>query len=401
MGKTLSNGLPTLKEARKQEEKSEKDKRSRLRKIYAVSAAVVLALGAGVVATSNAVTAAEAAKTHISDFVPDTADTVVLAPSSKEWWDKVNKMTTLDLGVNDLDPYAAGLQIKTIGYSRTADTTARTLGMTGAIRSIYLESSTDDEASAVEKWFGETSGFASRSVVRKDNVVRITNSWVTDFAIPEKSVSSRSDYSMNKVDDKGLMWINFDNQINSLTNSKTENKPLVEDYFRKSFAVKQGTSWSGSSSDGATWYGKYTTGGIDMKQFDPESADKALQATKRELVAGSSSEVKVYDNGLYTLIMHSGFRNTEKSQNFGPVTVGDGAKVKNEKVAAVIEPSQWNTAAMGTGAGTEGISKITYSFSDSEMSVVLSYGSSATEPKLPDFKSLDSPGVTILPIPSK
>lgn len=240
-----------------------------------------------------------------------------------------------------------------------------------------------------------------RAVFRNANVVKVTSNWVTEYEAPEKAVSSRSDYSLGKVEDKAQMWINFDNQIDAISGKDNPQRGLVENYFRKSFALKQGTAWAGTSHDGVTWYGAYKSGGIDIKAFDPEVNDRELQGTKKELAPGTSSTFKVYDNKLYSLIMHSGFKNAETGKTYGPVQVGGGAPVKNEKIAASIEPSQWNTAALGLGASNEGTSKMTYSFSESEMSLVITYGAAGITPELPDFKSIDSPDVTILPIPGQ
>lgn len=400
MGKSTT-GRPTLGGIRKQEEKDQIAERSRLRKLYSIIAGVVVVIGITAFLVINSMVAAEAAKSHIPSEIPDTADTVVLTPSSKDWWGKVTSLATLDLELHDLDPYAADLKIKSLGYSRSADTQDRAVLLTGASRVVYIESETEDEAKAVEEWLKTTEGYPMRAVFRNGNVVKVTNNWVTEYESPEKAVSSRSDYSLGKVEDKAQMWINFDNQIDSISGVNNPQRNLVENYFRKSFALKTGTAWAGTSQDGVTWYGTYKSGGIDMKAFDPDVNDKELQGTKKELVPGSSDTFKVYDNKLYSLIMHSGFKNAETEKSYGAVQVGGGATVKNEKLAATIEPSQWNTAAMGLGASNEGTSKMTYSFSDTEMSLVIAYGAAGIAPEMPGFQTIDSPEVTILPIPAQ
>jgi hypothetical protein len=218
--------------------------------------------------------------------------------------------------------------------------------------------------------------------------VYVTYNWVTEFDAPQKNVESRSDFDLEESKSNGAMWISFDNQIDTLSGKDNPEKPLVTKYFEKTFALKPGTSWSGTSSNGVTWEGEYVTGGLDMGLFNPEDARSALAGTQEELAGGVQADgqsVKVLDNRLYGLILHSGARKTGDSTNFGASEVisGDFA-VKDEKLGAAIEPSQWNTAVLGLSGQNEGVTKIDMSLSDSGMNLVYRYGSDITVEDIPE-----------------
>ena len=394
-----TGGLPTLKEAKKEEDRLlAQDKKRRYKKAGIIAAAVAVAACLGFVAY-NFISTAGADESKILALVPDNADTVVITPSSADWWSDVTNMAPLTYSVNELDPYAAGLQIKHLGYSRADDRAERDVQTSDPLRSIYLESPTEDDSAKVEAWLKEAKGKESRAVFRDGTVVQITQNWVKELEVPEKNVKSRSDYSMNVSDSKGNMWINYDNQVDSLAGAENPEKPLVSSYFQKSFALKNGTVWTGDSSDGITWTGKYTSGGIDMNLYDPQTSRSELAGTQKEIVSGTTDgqTMKIVENRLYSLIINSGVKKTGDETNYGAVEVKSIDKpVHDEKLGAVIEPSQWNRAVLGTGALTEGISKMTFSMSKSEMTVVFTYGGYGMTPDMPDFQS-STEGATLVP----
>ena len=395
-------GLPTLREVQKEEAKASAQTRSRRIKIASLAAIAAVILGVIVVVVYNLINAAAAPDSRISSLVPDNADTVVVAPSSKEWWTKVTKMAPLEFGLSALDPYSKGLDINSLGYSRFDDTKEREVGFTGPVRGVYIESSTQEGAQKIENWLREEKGATVRATFRNDTVVYVTYNWVTEFEAPEKNVESRSDFSLDDPKSHGAMWVNFDNQIDSLSGKDNPQKPLVSTYFQKTFALKPGTVWSGTSSDGVTWEGEYVRGGIDMNLFDPENARSALADTQQSLGGGNTDNgqsVKVLDNGLYSLILHSGARKTGEEINFGAAEVvsGDFA-VKDEKLGAAIEPGQWNTAALGLSGQSEGVTKIDMSLSDSEMNMVFRYGTDIAVDEIPEAPTTIPSDATFVPI---
>ena len=395
-------GLPTLREVQKEEAKASAQTRSRRIKIVSLAAIAAVVLGVVAVIVYNLINSAAASDSRISSLVPDNADTVVVTPSSKEWWIKVTKMAPLEFGINALDPYAKGMDITSLGYARFDDTKEREIGFTGPVRGVYIESSSQEGAQKIENWLLEEKGASVRGTFRSDKVVYVTYNWVSEFAAPEKNVESRSDFSLDDPKSQGAMWINFDNQIDSLSGKDNPQKPLVSTYFQKTFALKQGTVWSGTSSNGVTWEGEYVRGGIDMNLFDPENARSALADTQKSLGGGETNDgqsVKILDNGLYSLILHSGARKTGEEVNFGAAEVvsGDFA-VKDEKLGAAIEPGQWNTAALGLSGQNEGVTKIDMSLSDSEMNMVFRYGSDVAVDDIPEAPATIPPDATFIPI---
>lgn len=388
-----TNGLPTLKEAEKEAAKASAAQKSRRYKkagIIAVVVAVVIVLG---FMAYNYISSAQANDSRIPSLVPANADTVVLTPSSSDWWSDVTNMAPLTFGVNELDPYAAGLQIKTLGYARADDVVERDVRTTDPVRSIYVESPTEEDAAKVEAWLKESAKSEARAVYRNGTVVQITHNWIKEFEVPTSNVESRGDYSLGEADTEGVMWVNYANQVDSLAGADNPQKALVASYLKKSFALKDGTVWSGKSNDGITWNGKYTSGGVDMNLYDPEAARQELVATQEEIVSKEETNGKgsIVDNGLFSFIINSGVKKTGENTNYGAVEVtGVENPVNDEKLAAIIEPSQWNRAALGTGALTEGVRKMSLSMSNSEMTMVLIYGGYAMTPDMPEFQSPSS-----------
>lgn len=394
----IMNGLPTRRETEKEEKKRSAAELSRRRKLgFVIGSVIVVLLTIAFVVYKMISSAIAAEASHIPTVVPAQADTVVVAPSSKEWWSNVTNMAPLTFGIHDLDPYSAGLNIDHLGYSRSVDTVKRDVTRTGPVRSVYIESPTEDDAIKVEKWLSSSKGGEGRGVYRSGNIVEVTYNWINSFEAPAQTVASRSDFSMSQDKTKGAMWVNFDNQVDALAGMDSPNKGLVQEYFQKTFALKSGTAWSGTSTDGVAWAGEYSAGGIDMALFDPDTIRAKLMGTQKE-IGTSTGTVKALSNNLYSLVMHSGVKKTGDSKNNGAVEVPviDPA-VKNEKLRAAIQPSQWNAAVLGLSAQDEGVNTIAFSMSDSEMKVVFRYGATAKVSDMPAFDTA-VPNQTVVPI---
>lgn len=390
------NGLPTQREVRKEEEKLAKTERSRRRKTAAVVISILSVLGIlGFVAYRMIAAAIDAEASKVPHVIPSSADTVVVAPNTKEWWSNITNMAPLTFNVQKLDPSSADLNIERIAYARFPDAGERDVANTGPVRSIYMESPSEEDAVKVESWINGSDGGEQRAVHRSGTIVQITYNWINSFETPSESLSSRDDFSMSEDAKNGQMWMDFDNQIDSLSGINNSDKPVVKEYFQKNFALKDRTVWSGESNDGVSWSGKYVRGGMDINLFDPEASRKSLMATQKE-IGGNENGFKAYENNLYSLIINSGFKKSGENTNHGAVEVPVvEPAVKDEKLTAVVEPSQWNTAVMGLSAQNEGVNRIAFSMSGSAMNLVLRYGANAKVSEMPAFQT---PGENTTPV---
>lgn len=398
-----SRGLPTIRERQKEEAKSASEEKTRRRKKFAGIAAVVVGLSIlGVFVYGLISSSVAAGASRLPSVISADSDTVVIAPSSKQWWDRITNMAPLTFKINNLDPSKADLNITKLAYARNVDSKDREVPKTGPVRSVFIESPTADDAAKVQDWINASDGKESRSVLRNDNIVQVTYNWVHEFEVPEKNVSSRSDYSLDVSGSSAGMWINFTNQVDVLAGKDNPQRQIIDDYIKKSFALKPGTVWSGTSEDGVTWKGKYTSGGFDLSLFDPQAVQTELAGTQK-LIAGKDNEgVNVKENNLYSFLINSGFKKTGTSENYGATPVPENSSpVNDEKLSAVILPSQWNNAAMGLGAKDEGVNTMIFSMADKEMNIVLRYGNNAIQIDMPSFTTKDAPNVTHVDIVPK
>jgi hypothetical protein len=397
-----SNGLPTIREQHKIFEKMESQSKSRNRKRLLIIGSSLIVLAVVIFVVVKMIAAAIAAdSSQIPGAIPSSADTVVVAPSSSDWWSDVTNMAPLTFNIHDLDPYSAGLNIEYLGYSRSVDNSSREVSRTGPIRSVYIESPTDEDAAKIESWLEESKGNEGRGVHREGSIVQVTYNWITQFEKPNEAVTSRSDFSLDRDKKKAFMWVNFNNQVDSLAGADNPHKELVSEYFAKSFAFKDQTTWSGGSFDGVSWEGKFVAGGMDIDQFEPEAVRNKLVGTRKEIASVDGGSSRIYENSLYSLIVNSGFQQNKDSVRNGGVEVPEVAPaVKDEALRAVIQPSQWNVAVNGFSAQDEGVNRIAFSIAKNKMNMVFRYGANAMVSEMPEFATI-TPDVTIVPIPGR
>lgn len=336
--------------------------------------AVVLAAGAlGLGATMKGQSSAEANASAIPALVPADADTLVIAPFTENWWDKVAPMDEPNKRMPELEPAAAGLPIERIGYSRSVDTEDHGLPFSLPLRLFYLESATAEDAAKVADWIEHEPSADNRQVHVQDTVVIVGSSTLGGYEKPAESVLSVESYDPEQPDGEGTMWMNTGREAVSLTGDGNNEKATAYAGLLKSgFGFETGTKWMGSSSDGGSWAGEFTTGGVDPEAINFEEAVKALSATEEVLaeVEGPTGTVEVIRPGVSGILDGASF--VSGTKHMGELADAKGVSSVDEPLITVInDVTGWNAAVGGIQQANEDIATRHVSANADEM--VISY----------------------------
>ena len=193
------------------------------KRIVLIVAALVAIVAAAVVVGSKWVgePPEQPRDTAIVQLVPSDADTFIAAPFTGEWRSKVAAFDDTGKGLMSIDPSTAPASIATIGYSRSADTAERELPMAGPLRVFYLEMSTEEDASKVAAWLGESSSRSGFVIHQHGTVLALTAMWVAEFSAPKSPLSKVSGFAPALTNHRGAMWMNPEKEAASLTTATT------------------------------------------------------------------------------------------------------------------------------------------------------------------------------------
>lgn len=346
----------------------------RNRRLAAAGAlAVVIAAGALALGTNLKGSADTEAASAIPALVPAEADTLVIAPFSDSWWDKVAPMDEPNKKLPELEPAAAGLPIERIGYSRSVDTDDHGLPFSLPLRIFYLESSTAEDAAKVAEWIKREPAAENRTVHVDDTVVIVGSSTLGEFKKPAQSVLTLEAYSPEQPAGEGTMWMNTGREAVSLTGDGNNDKAKAYAGLLKSgFGFETGTKWMGTSADGASWAGEFTAGGVNPEAIDFKEAAKALSATEEVLaeVDGPTGMVEVIRPGVSAVLDGASF--TAGTDHMGELVSAKGvASVEDPLITVVNDVTGWNAAVGGVQQANEDIATRHVSANADEM--VISY----------------------------
>lgn len=313
----------------------------------------------------------------LSPTVPALAaadsDTVVLAPYSADWWKKIASMAPAQTGLLTADPSKAGAPILRLGYSRGPDHAKHDIPMTGPLRLVYLETASSEDANKVAAWLQRAPGFDSRRVHVQDRTVVVGQSWDADYAVPEKAMTTISDYIPGDGTKQGSMWMNLDQEKVSLTGgADTKTGALYATIMSKGAGFKPGTTWTGLSDNGDSWTGDFRSGGVSKELINTSGAQEAVTSTEKVLYESTSGNAttKIIDPGAGNLMTSTSI--VAGGNRFGGgTTSADFPKVENQIVSIVSDVTKWNAAASGNYSGEEAINQ--RAISASEKSMIVSY----------------------------
>lgn len=307
------------------------------------------------------------------------SDTVVLAPSTGEWWKKITAMAPASMGLQDLDPAKAGAPVLRLGYSRGPDHATHEIPNTGPLRLLYLEEANAEDANTVANWLRYQPRFDNRRVHVQDRTVIVGQSWDDAYAVPEKGMQSLAAYKPGDGTAQGSMWMNVDQEIVALTGgADTKSGKVYSAVLAKGIGFKAGTTWTGFSDNGDVWSGDFTSGGVDKAQINFDNARAAVDADRKVLAEGKDGSVttRLVDAGTGTMLYGAAI--TADGKTMGGASTKNFPMVDNQVVSVINNVTTWTAAATGTYSGPESINQRTISANEKSMVVGFTYGSGET-----------------------
>ncbi|MCU6480144.1 hypothetical protein [Arthrobacter sp. A2-55] len=343
---------------------------TRRKLVVVLVALAILALTASVIAVLNFQRADETPQASaIPSLAPADSDTFVVAPYSQKWWATVAAFDDPNKQLLGLDPAASGLNITHIGYSRSTDHAKRDLQFTGALRLFYLESPTAVEAGKVADWLKTSALSEGRRVYIRGTIVVVGGSWLDSYTPPAKTMSSVGQYTARPAGTEATMWMNPSEEASSLTGRPSAR---FNAFLSDTTGFTTATTWIGTSTDGATWSGDFTSGGADPKRVNLEKANKALRTAEKTLatVVGPTSTAKIIDPGMSEILDVASFE--AGTQTLGKsVDRLDAPAVKDPVVSVVNDVTGWDAAISGISGPRE--NQGTRILSANEKAMTISY----------------------------
>lgn len=323
----------------------------------------------------------------IDTLAPADADTFVVAPATRTWWTKVAAMGPFSTKLAGLDPSAAGASIIRIGYSRSPDHVQREIPKTGPLRFIYLESPTTDDAGKVANWLKQADGFDNRRIYQDGQVVIVAPGWVSTYQPPAQGMRTLAAYKPASRPTEATMWMNMDQQIPTIAVGD-KNSAALTSMLHHGYGFKDGTTWIGTSGDGDTWKGSFTTGGVDPSRIDFHQASSDLHATEKVLGGstsaptpptnpartGTSASYQLIDPGAAAILTRSSFRVRGQSETLGSVAnASPPAALGDSVITALVDVTAWDAAFSGTYSGQENVLTEAASTSSTDMAITFTY----------------------------
>ncbi|MCC3292580.1 hypothetical protein [Arthrobacter sp. zg-Y1110] len=327
------------------------------------------ALGLGIFAKSSD---GGATASSIPALVPADADTVVIAPFSEKWWDKVAPMDEPNKKLPELKPAAADLAIENIGYSRSQDTEDHGTPFALPLRLFYVESPTQEDAEKVADWLEHQAASENRTVTVEGDVV-VVGSSINSFKPPAESILTLDTYDPDQPADAATMWMNTGREAVSLTgDGDSREARAYADVLANGFGFETGTKWMGTSTDGESWAGEFAAGGVNPESIDFKKAVESLAATEEVLaeVDGPTGKAEVIKPGVGAILDSASFVAGTKHMGT-PLETAGTASVKDPLITVTNDVTSWDASISGIQMANENLAERNISANADEM--VLSY----------------------------
>jgi hypothetical protein len=344
--------------------------------VAAVTVGAVLCVSAAVDGTPQA--------TGIPAYAPANSDTLVVAPYTENWWAKITAMAPRDFMLDQITPDHE-LRIAHIGYSRSQDTVERPVP--GPLRVFFIEATDAGEAGRIATWLKSAPGYDHRAIHVSGNVIAITAPWIKDYNPPSQSMASEPQFKTALTDKKASMWFSPVREAASLTGTgNPEKTKALETYVEKGMGFSADTAWSGTSSDGQSWSGTFTVGGVDPARVNFTDASAALMSQRKVLATidakpgqNTKSTYQVSDPGL-SAVLATATVSVPSAGSLGANTMPlNVPSVQDAKMTAVQNLTTLTRAATGDPGDSESVISRSMSANGTEM--VLSFTYAPTQEK--------------------
>lgn len=221
---------------------------------------------------------ASSGPSSIPSKAPSDADTLVVAPATGEWWEKVTPLMKPTSGLSALDLDYADLDVEYIGYSRSVNHAQVGDPVYQSLRTFYVEAADEDSAQAVAEWLSTAEGSQNRMVETSDDVVLVSSYSDGEYKLPERSMA---DVMGSEVAPAGsaLMFKAPDAEGPVVTGSAdSDGSQALSALYTKTLGLEPGTTWMGTSRDGLVWKGGYKTGGASADRLDFKGLHDQLES---------------------------------------------------------------------------------------------------------------------------
>lgn len=348
----------------------------RNRRLAAAGAALAALVAAGALGLGSYLKSEGAGSeaSSIPELVPADADTLVIAPFSAMWWDKVAPMDEPNKMLPELKPAEADLAIEYIGYSRSLDTEDHGTPFTLPLRLFYVETPSEQDAEKVADWLGTQTAAENRTLAIEGDIV-VVGSSTTTYKAPAESVMSLEAYDPPRSTGEAAMWMNTGREAVSLTgDGNNGNAAAYASLLSSGFGFETGTKWSGTSTDGKAWAGKFAEGGVNPEAINFEKAVQSLAATEEVLAAvdGPTGTAEVIKPGVSAILESASF--IAGGKHMGALNDPAGSTdLKDPLVTVTSDVTAWNAAISGVHMANENLAERTLTATADEMVISYSY----------------------------
>lgn len=214
----------------------------------------------------------------IPSKAPADSDTLVVAPATGEWWEKVAPLMKPASGLAALDLDGADLEVEYIGYSRSVNHAQAGQPVYQSLRTFYVEAADDDSAQAVAQWLSTGEGAQNRVVEASGDVVLVSSYSEGGYELPQRSMADVVGSEVAPVG-SALMFKAPDAEGPVVTGSAdSDGSQALAALYTKTLGLEPGTTWLGTSRDGLVWKGGYMTGGASEERLDFKGLHDQLES---------------------------------------------------------------------------------------------------------------------------
>ena len=344
--------------------------------------AAVLAAVAGVAAgigTGLVPAAGTAGESSISSIAPDDTETLVVAPATDEWWDRVSPLMQPSMKIDSLNPGDAGVDLEYIGYSRSVNHNQEGQDVYQSLRRFYVETSSEDDAKTVAKWLSASEGYENRKVDTSGDIVIISHGSGGEFKVPDRSVADILGEGVTPKGSKSSMFKNPQAEGYATTGSpESTGAEALSAVYAKGLGLDAGTTWVGTSSNGKEWTGGYRTGGARTDRLDLSGLSRQLEDYAEPVFEAQNDTTyyKVYLSSPADIATSTFIASPHLKDTFGyiPMDNPPTPAVAGKEVATMNYMPKHVSASAGEMQGEqENLETVGVSAGESEMVVTLGF----------------------------
>lgn len=201
---------------------------------------------------------------------------LMVAPATDKWWTLINDETPT-LGLVKIKLSDIPDPVKNLGWAVTYGNNSSQLSF--GLNSVYLQFDNAKKATNALQYLSKNST-GTFQAFQKENILIVIPTWASsdkDFTTTKfaQTVSDTQPLPTGSWVINFTAWAGMNNKLYSTDINKVYNETLSN----LGFAFKDGSTWSGQSTDGTNWKGFFSKPMWTYKNLNPATFSKKLQAT--------------------------------------------------------------------------------------------------------------------------